>query len=348
MSIRKITYCEAINEATIQAMSRDPSIFVYGIGVPDHTRIFGSLNNVVEQFGIDRCIDTPLSEDSLTGFGLGAAINGLRPINIHSRVDFFLLTMNQIGNMLSSYRYNTDDSVNVPIVIRVIVGRGWGQGCQHSKSCHAIFAHFPGLKIIMPTTPYDAKGLLLSAIEDNNPVICFEHRWLYRQKGEVDSEYYTIPIGKGKVIKEGDDITVVATSWMNVEALKAAEILGKYNISIEIIDPRTVCPLDKETIINSVNKTRKCIIADNDWKFCGFGSEIAAMINEECFGNLDLPTKRIGFAPTPCPTVRNLENKFYPNAVSIVRTVEEMLNLSATDLSEEDFYSYENKFKGPF
>jgi len=345
---RKITYCEALNEATVQAMENNHSIFNYGIGVSDHTRIFGSMQRVPERFGKDTCIDTPLSEDALAGFGLGAAIKGLRPIYIHSRVDFLLLTMNQIANMISTYHYNTGGQLNVPIVIRAIVGRGWGQGCQHSKSCHSVFAHFPGLKVIMPTTPCDAKGLLLSAIEDDNPVICFEHRWLYWQKGVVQPNYYLTPIGKANVLREGKDITIIATSWMNVEALKAAEILAREGIDVEIVDPRTVCPLDTETIVESVKKTKRCLVADNDWTFCGFGAELSATVSEHCFHHLDIAVRRIGFAATPCPTARHLENEFYPNAVNIIREIEDMLEIPTIDLSKEEFYSYENKFKGPF
>ena len=346
--MRKISYCEALNEAMSQEMERDPSVFVYGIGVPDHKRIFGSTVGLVEKFGPERCFDTPLCEDSMTGFGLGAAINGMRPIHIHGRVDFLLLAMNQLANIVSSYSYVTAGKLNAPMVIRAIIGRGWGQGFQHSKSMYSVFAHIPGLKVVLPVTPRDAKGLLISAIRDDNPVIFVEHRWLYWQGGEVPEEPFTIPLGEANILREGKDVTVVATSWMNVEALKAAEILGRRGVSIEIVDPRTIAPFNDELIIKSVAKTGHCIVADNDWLNCGFSAEVAARVSEKCFGKLKSPVYRMGFAPTPCPCTRPLENSFYPNAIDIIRAIETKMELQPMDLSNEDFYSYESKFRGPF
>ena len=346
--MRKITYREALNEAMRQEMERDPDVFVYGLDVPDHKRIFGSTAGLVEKFGQERCFGTPLSEDAMTGFGLGAAINGLRPIHVHTRVDFMVLAMNQIINMVSNYRYMTGGKVKVPMVIRAIVGRGWGQSAQHSKSIHSLFAHIPGLKVVLPTTPGDAKGLLISSIRDDNPVIFIEHRLLYDVFGRVPKSPDPIPLGKANVLRAGKDITIIATSWMNVESLKAAEIMEKRGISVEVIDPRTILPLDDKPIMKSVKKTGHCIVADNDWLFCGFSAEIAARVSEGCFGHMKSPVSRIGFAPAPCPTTRPLENKFYPSAIDIIRSIERKLKLKHIDLSKEDFYSYENKFKGPF
>ncbi len=346
--MRKISYKQAINEALIQEMERDPSVFVYGIGVPDVKRIFGTTENLVEKFGEERCFDTPISEDAMTGFGLGASLNGLRPVHIHERVDFMLLAMNQLANIISSWRYGSAGKMKVPLTIRAVIGRGWGQGFQHSKSMYSVFAHIPGLKVVLPTTAKDAKGLLVSAIRDDNPVIVMEHRWLYYQEEEVPENLFEIPIGLPNILREGKDLTIVAVSWMNVEALKAAEVLKKRGIEAEIIDPRTIAPFNDEMIIRSVEKTGRCIVADNDWIDCGFGSEVAARVSEKCFGKLKFPVKRIGFSHIHCPTARHLENEFYPNAEKIIRTAEEMLGLSPADLSEEEFYSYENKFKGPF
>ncbi len=331
-----------------QEMERDPNVFVYGIGVPDHKGIFGTTLGLAERFGKERCFDTPLSEDGMTGFGLGAAINGMRPIHIHIRVDFLLLAMNQLANMVSCYRYTSCGKLKVPMVIRAVIGRGWGQGSQHSKSMLSVFAHIPGLKVVVPTTPKDAKGLLISAIRDDNPVIVIEHRWLYWQEGEVPDGDFTIPLEEANILHPGKDVTVVATSWLNVEALKAAEILNRRGVSIEIIDPRTIAPFNDRIIIQSVNKTGRCIVADNDWLHCGFSAEVAARVAKGSFGKLKCPIERIGFAPTPCPTVRHLENEFYPNAVKIIRTVEKMMKLSPADLSKEEFYSHEKRFKGPF
>ena len=345
--MRRIDFCGAIREAMWQEMERDPSVFVYGIGVPTHAKIFGSVTGLTERFGPDRCFDTPISEEAMTGFGLGAAINGMRPIHIHIRVDFLLLAMNQLVNMVSSYIYSTRGQQRVPLVIRAVVGRGWGQGYQHSKSLHSYFAHIPGLKVVLPTTPRDAKGLLISAIRDDNPVVFIEHRWLYWAVDEVPEEPFTIPLGKGNILRHGKDITVIATSWMCVEAMKAADILAREGVSMEIIDPRTIAPFDDSLAVESVRKTGHCIVADNDWLDCGFSAEVAARVSEKCFGQLKSPVKRIGFAPTPCPTVRCLENEFYPNAAKIIRAVEERLKLKPIDLSKEDFYSHERRFKGP-
>ena len=345
---RKISYCEALNEAMVQEMERDSSVFVYGIGVPDHKRLFGSTIGLVEKFGSDRCFDTPLSEDSMTGFGLGAAINGMRPIHVHMRVDFLLLAMNQLANMVSSYRYVSGGKLSVPMVIRAVIGRGWGQGFQHSKSMYSVFAHIPGLKVALPATPKDAKGMLISSIRDNNPVIFFEHRLLYDIRGEVPEEPFTTPLGQANILREGSDITIVAVSWMNVEASKAAEVMEKRGVSVEVVDLRTAVPLDDKLIAKSVRKTGHCIVADNDWVHCGLSAEVAARVAEICFGELKSPVRRMGFAPTPCPCTRPLENAFYPNAVTIIRAIEQMLNLPTSDLSQENFYDYEHRFRGPF
>ena len=310
--MRKLSYCDALAEATNQEMARDPRVFVYGIGVPDHKQVFGSVAGVLERFGPDRCLDTPLAEDAMTGFGLGAAIRGMRPIHIHIRVDFLLLAMNQLINMVSSFTYGTNGKAKVPLVIRAIVGRGWGQGAQHSKSLHGFFAHVPGLKVVAPTTPRDAKGLLTAAIRDDNPVLCLEHRWLYWAEDDVPEQPFEIPIGKANVLRSGRDVTIVATSWMNVEALRAADILSGLGVEVEVIDPRTLSPFDESPIIESIKRTGHLVIADNDWVPCGFGAEVAARVAEQVPHFLRAPVCRVGFAFTPCPTARVLEDAFYP------------------------------------
>lgn len=345
---RLISYRDALNEAMAQEMRRDPRVFVYGIDVADHKRIFMSSRGLVEEFGPDRCFSTPLAEDAMTGFGLGAALAGMRPIHVHMRVDFLLLGLNQLVNMIATHRYGSGGHFTVPMVIRAITGRGWGQSFQHSKTLQSWFAHIPGLKVVMPSTPRDAKGMLIAAIRDDNPVIFIEHRWLYDVVGEVPEHTDDVKLDGARIIHPGSDITVVATSWMNVEAVKAAEILKKRGIGVEVVDVRSISPFDSRTVIDSVRKTRHCIVADNDWIYCGFSAEVAATVYEACLGDLKAPIRRIGFAPTPCPCTRPLENEFYTNAVDIIRAAEEMLKLPETDLSNEDFYSYENKFKGPF
>lgn len=343
----QITFREGLNLALAKEMAEDPSVFVFGLDVADHKRIFGSTHDLVERFGKERCFGTPLSEDAMTGVALGAAISGLRPVHVHIRADFLLLAMNQIGNMMSNLRYMSGGKLKIPLVLRAVIGRGWGQSAQHSKSLHSVFAHFPGIKVVLPTTPQDAYSLLRASIRDNNPVIFLEHRWLYDTSGDVD-EKETIPLGRAAIRRVGDAVSLVCTSWMNVEALKAAEILARSGIEVEIVDVRTVCPLDEETIVNSVNKTGHCIVADYDWTFCGFGAELAAVISRSCFGRLKHPVERLGFAPVPCPTTRPLENLFYPSAPTLIRAVETLLGLQESDLSGESFYSYEQRFKGPF
>ncbi len=345
---RYITYEQALAEGTRQEMEKDRRVFVYGLDVTDHKKIFGSTRGL-EKFNEDRFFATPLSEEAMTGVGLGAAMNGLRPVHIHIRVDFLLLAMNQLVNMVATTQYGSAGKLKVPFVIRAVIGRGWGQGFQHSKSLQSFFAHIPGLKVVMPSTPYDAKGLLAASIRDNNPVIFLEHRWLYWLEGKVPSQPYTVPLGKARVLRKGKDLTIVATSWMTVEAHKAAEIMArKHNIEVEVIDPRTIYPLDEEAITNSVKKTGHCIVADYDWKFCGFSAEVAALVSEKCFGKLKSPVERIAFPHTHCATTRPLENVFYPNAITIIRSIEKKLELKKTDLSQEEFYSWENRFKGPF
>ncbi len=347
---KKIKFVQAINEALTEEMDRDRNVFVYGLDVTDHKRIFGSTVGLLEKFGPDRCFATPLSEDSMTGFALGAAISGMRPVHIHIRVDFLLLGFSQLANMISAFHYLTDGQLKVPLVIRAVIGRGWGQGAQHSKSMQSVFAHLPGLKVVMPTTPADAKGLLKSAIRDDNPVIFLEHRWLYDIEGEVpEGSDFTLPIGEPSTLRKGGDLTVVSTSWMNIEALKAAEVVkNKHGVELEIIDARTLFPLNYNPIFSSVNKTGHCIVADYDWLYCGFSAEVAAQVSSSCFSDLKSPVSRIGFAAAPCPTTRPLENIFYPGAVDIIREVEAKLGLPKADLTNEEFYSYEHKFKGPF
>ncbi len=340
-------YRRALSLALERSMDEDPSVFVFGLDVPDHKRIYGSTEGLVERFGANRCFGTPLSEDAMTGVALGAAISGLRPVHVHIRVDFLLLGMNQIANMISTLRYMSGGQLRVPLVIRAVIGRGWGQSAQHSKSLHGVFAHFPGLKVVLPTTPQDAYSLLRAAIRDDNPVIVLEHRWLYDISGEGDDEL-EIPLGEPALRRQGTDLTVITTSWMTVEAVKAAEVLARRGIELEVIDARTVAPLDTEPLIESVRKTRRCLVADYDWSYCGFGAEVAAGISAACFGRLAEPVERLGFAPVPCPTTRPLENLYYPSAVQIIRAAERLLRAEPMDLSGESFYTYEQRFKGPF
>ncbi|MFN0118243.1 MAG: alpha-ketoacid dehydrogenase subunit beta [Elusimicrobiota bacterium] len=345
--ISNITFKEALSLAQAKSMEADPNVFVFGLDVPDHKSIFGSTKGLLAKFGKERVFGTPLSEDAMTGIALGAAISGLRPVHVHIRVDFMLLGMNQIANMISSLRYMTGGKLKVPLVIRAVIGRGWGQSAQHSKTLHGIFAHIPGIKVLLPSSPQDAYSMLRAAINDDNPVISIEHRWLYDVSGPVNDEIIHDDFTP-MIRLEGKDLTVVTTSWMSIEAIKAAEVLAKRGIKLEVIDIRGVAPFQVEKIVASVQKTKHCIVADYDWVFSGFSAEVASQIHDKCFGVLKKPVRRLGFAHVPCPTTRPLENKFYSSAVDIIKTTEELLGLSPTDISGEIFYSYEQKFKGPF
>jgi len=346
--MRVASYKDALREAMHQAMASDPTVFVLGVGVPSHAKIFGTTEGLVETFGPERCFDTPISEEAMTGFALGAAISGMRPIHVHIRIDFLMLAINQLVNNISSYAYSTGGKMKAPLVIRAIIGRGWGQGFQHSKAMISQFTHVPGLKVIAPTSPSDAKGMLTAAIRDDNPVVCLEHRWLYWGEEEVAEEPYALPIGKARTLRPGADVTIVGISWMNIEALRAADVLARHGVEVEVVDPRTLSPLDDDHIFESVKKTGRCIVCDCDWLNSGFSAEVAARVSEQCFDSLKTPVRRLGWAFTPCPTVRELENEFYANATDIVRAVEDMLGLDRIDVPEHLTYSHERRFKGPF
>lgn len=345
--IHTLSFPQALNLAMVHEMDRDEAVFIFGVDVPDHKRHFGSGDELLEKYGSRRFFGSPLSEAGATGIAIGAALCGLRPIHVHARADFVLMAMNQLVNMASIKSYISNGRLNVPMVVRTMIGRSWGQGPQHSKSMHSVFAHFPGLKVVMPADPQDGYSLLRSAIQDNNPVIFLEHRWLYDVIGQVDDDL-VVPLGTCKTLKTGNDVTIVSCSWMSVEASQAAEILSKHGVVADVIDVRTITPLDIQPIIESVNKTGHVVIADNDWRFCGTSAELSSQITENCFHNLKAPPIRIGFAPVPCPTTRPLENIFYPSAEDIVRAVEGLLGLDPLDLGEEIFNEYEQRFKGPF
>ncbi|MFC1982113.1 alpha-ketoacid dehydrogenase subunit beta, partial [Chloroflexota bacterium] len=278
-----------------------------------------------KKYGEDRVFDTPLSENALTGVAVGAALSGMRPVYMHNRPDFLLLAMDQIVNHASKWSFMFGGCIHVPVVIWATVGRGWGGGAQHTQTLQGLFNHVPGLHVVMPTTPYDAKGLLITSIADNNPVIIIEHRWLLRQTGYVPEGLYTIPFGHGVVRRIGEDITIVAVSYMVVEALLAAQELQEQGVNVEVIDPRTLKPLDEEIILNSVKKTGRLIIADTGWKTGGVGAEIAAMVAEKGFDCLKAPVRRVASPDIPTPSGYVLEAKFYPGKADIVSCCLEML-----------------------
>jgi len=323
---RKLSYGQAIHEAIFQAMEYDNSVFVMGQGVDDPYGMFGTTSGLKEKFGENRVFDTPLSENAMTGIAIGAAIRKMKPIYVHNRPDFLLLAMDQIVNHASKWYYTFGGKgFPVPLIIRAVIGRGWGSGPQHSQSLHGLFMHIPGLRLIMPATAYDAKGLLISSIADNNPVIFLEHRWLYKHESIVPEEMYSIPLGKGIIRCEGKDVTIVAISYMVIEALRAAEELKKEGISAEIIDPRTLLPLDKDLIIQSVKKTRRLVLADLDWKTNGVTAEIGCIIAETCPDVLKAPLIRVTEPDCPTPSGFSLEEKFYPGVTDIIKAVKEVL-----------------------
>ncbi len=327
--IRELKYFQAVNEAIDQCMAKDPKVYIMGLGVPDPKGIFGTTLGLQTKYGAQRVMDMPLSENGMTGVAIGSALAGMRPIMTHQRIDFALLSMEQIVNQAAKWHYMFGGKMQVPLVIRMIIGRGWGQGPQHSQSLHSWFAHIPGLKVVMPTTPYDAKGLLIAAVEDNNPVIYIEHRWLHNISGHVPEDIYSVPLGQSKVMREGDDLTIVATSYMTLEAIRAAKMLADDGVKPEVIDIRTLRPLDEQLILRSVQKTGRLIVADTGWKTLGFGAEIVARVTEEAFGDLRCPPKRIALPDCPTPTTMALANFYYPRAVHIVAAAMEMLGMSA-------------------
>lgn len=313
--MRSLKFAEAIREATDQALAADLSTFLIGLGVPDPKGIFGTTSGLLEKYGPERVLDMPVAENGMTGIAIGAAIAGMRPLMTHQRADFALLALDQIVNNAAKWRFMFADQMQVPLLIRLIVGRGWGQGPQHSQSLQSLFAAIPGLKVVAPSNPHDAKGLLLSAVKENDPVIYLEHRWLHNIHGPVPAEAYTIPLGKAKVVREGSQVTVVASSHMTLEAWKALSLVT--DIDVELIDLRTIKPLDTETIIASVKKTGRLLVADGDWKTAGIASEIVALASEHCFDELKKAPVRITFPDAHTPTSWSLANHYYRDSYDI-------------------------------
>lgn len=325
---RELKFFQAVNEAIDLCMAKDPTVYVMGLGVPDPKGIFGTTLGLQEKYGPERVMDMPVSENGMTGVAIGSALAGMRPIMTHQRVDFALLAMEQTANQAANWHYMFGGKISVPLVIRMIIGRGWGQGPQHSQSLQAWFAHIPGLKVVMPTTAYDAKGLLISSIEDNNPVIFLEHRWLHNIIDHVPAGYYRVPLGKAQVMRTGHDITLAAISYMTLEALRAAQLLAEQGVSAEVIDIRTLKPLDEDLILDSVRKTGNLVVADTGWKTGGFAGEVVARVVEGAFEKLRNPPARVTLPDCPTPTTRALANHYYPRAIHIVATALKVLGRS--------------------
>ena len=346
---RVLSYVEAVREATDQEMERDHSVIVFGLDVDDPKAIQGTTRGLVEKYGSGRVFGTPLSEDAMTGVAVGTSLAGLRPIHIHIRMDFLMLAMNQLVNIAAKSHYMYGGQLHVPIVVRSMIGKSWGQGAQHSQGLYSFFMHVPGLKVVAPTTPYDAKGCLIQAIRDDNPVMYIEHRILHFQKGSVPEESYRVPPGKARVTVEGDDVTLVGISYMQVECLRAQRYLEEVGIRAEVIDPIWLSPLDIETIVASVHKTGRLCVVDNGWTTCGAGSEIIAQVMEHLQGVRELHVRRMGFAPVTCPPTPTLEAAFYPKASTIASAVYDLVKGGGSDwVPKERVELQEIEFKGPF
>lgn len=322
---RRLSYVQAVNEALRQSMEQDSRVFVVGQGVNNPWYVGDTMRGLYDQFGPDRIIDPPVSEEAMNGVVIGSALAGMRPIVLHPRLDFLLMGIEQLFNQAANWSYMFGGQISVPLVVWGIINRGGQQGAQHAQALQAMFAHVPGLKVVMPSTPYDVKGLLMSSIKDNNPVMFIDDRWLYEIEGEVPEEAYTVPIGSGAIRREGNDVTVVATSYMVHVAAEAAIALEKDGIDVELIDVRTVKPLDEDIILRSVAKTGRALIVDAAWRTCGVAAEIAAVVGEKAFSSLKSPVRRVTLPDVPAPMSGPLEAAYYLKPEDVAAGVKSLL-----------------------
>jgi len=328
VAVRELTMAEAVREALSEEMRRDPSVFIMGEDVAEAGTPFKVLSGMVEEFGKSRVIDTPISEPGFTGIGVGAAMTGLRPVVDIMFGDFLTLVMDQLVNQAAKVHYMSGGAWKVPMVLRTTLGASRRSAAQHSQSLQAWLSHVPGLKVVLPSTPYDAKGLLKTAIRDDNPVIFFEDKMMFRLKGPVPVEDYTIPLGLADIKREGEDITIVATSSMVQVALGAAKLLEGIGISAEVVDPRTTWPLDEKTLIESAKKTSRAIVLDEGYERYGVTAEIASVIATGAFYDLDAPVKRIGAMHVPIPFSPPLEDATIPTDKTVFEAARAMCKRS--------------------
>jgi acetoin:2,6-dichlorophenolindophenol oxidoreductase subunit beta len=326
---RELTLAQAVNEALREEMRRDPSIFVIGEDVAEAGTPFKVLAGLVDEFGTERVLDSPISEPGITGLALGAAMTGMRPVVDIMFGDFLTLTMDQVVNQAAKIHYMSGGSLKAPLTVRTTLGATRRSGAQHSQSLHAWVAHIPGLKVALPATPYDAKGLYKSAIRDDNPTILFEDKMMFTQKGPVPEEEYLIPFGVADVKREGDDVTLIATSSMVYVALDAAAMLEDEGVSAEVVDPRTLVPLDRDTLIASARKTGRVIVIDEGHQSFGASAELAAVVAEGAFWHLDAPVRRLGAMDVPIPFSPPLEDETVPTPERVVATARELLGKKA-------------------
>ena len=356
-----ISYAKAVNSAIHQLMKVDSSIVIIGEGVPDPKAIFGTTSGLMNKFGAERVFDMPLSENGVTGVCIGASLTGLKPILIHQRIDFSLLALDQVINNAAKWFYIFNGQASVPIVIRMIMGRGWGQGPQHSQGLHSIYSSIPGLKVVMPSSPYDVKGMLVSAVRDPNPVIFIEHRWLHSIKDDVPDRIYEVELNKANVLFEGveNTLTIVALSYAAIESLEAARAIYRYyKLKIEVIDLRSVRPIDYETITASVSKTGRILFVDQAFASGGISGEVLSIVSEICFDSLKSPPARITMPDHPVPTSHYMTDGYYPGPLEIAKKVLTMLDFEfsgdaykelVSDLEIVGFHDIPNRnFKGPF
>ena len=322
---REISLSQAINEALAEEMRRDPTVFLIGEDVAEAGTPFKVLKGLVDEFGAERVIDSPISEAGITGLAVGAAMTGMRPVVDIMFGDFLTLSLDQIANQAAKVHYMSGGKLKVPLVIRTTLGATRRSAAQHSQSLHAWVSHVPGLKVAIPSTPYDAKGLLKSAIRDDNPVVFFEDKMMYQAKGVVPKAEYTLPFGVADVKRSGEDITLVATSSMVDVALEAAKLLEQDGISAEVVDPRTSVPLDKQTLIESAKKTSRVIVIDEGYERYGVTAELASVIAEGAFYHLDAPVRRMGAMDVPVPFSPALEDLTVPNPDSVAQTARELV-----------------------
>jgi pyruvate dehydrogenase E1 component beta subunit len=322
---RVVTYAQAINEALTIALEQDRSVFVLGQGVDDPSAMFGTTRGLAVRFGPDRVFDTPLSEEAMMGVSAGAAMNGMRPVFMHNRPDFVLLAFNQLVTHAAKFHFMDNGQTTVPMVVWAAIGRGWGSGAQHSQAIQGILLGVPGLKIVMPSTPYDAKGLLLSAILDNNPVCVFEHRWLMKKDGVVPDGMYRVPIGKGIYRRRGSDVTIVGASHAIELGMQAAMQLAAEGIEAEVIDLRTIKPLDERMVLESLHTTGRIVVVDTAWMKGGVCAEIGCLAAEKGFADLKAPVVRIGLPDVPTPAGYTLEQFYYPDADRIAKAVRQLV-----------------------
>lgn len=346
-----INYVDAVNQGIIFSMNKNKNVICYGLGATDPKSIFGTTKNLEKLFGKNRVFDVPTSENALTGIAIGASLGGMVPIVSHQRVDFFLLAMDQLVNSAAKWHYMFGSQISVPITIRLIVGRGWGQGPTHSQNLHSWFAHIPGLKVVCPSNPNDAYSLLINSIQDPNPVIFLEHRWLHNSESDNFIKSKEVKIGKAKILTRGKDITIVAMSYLVVEALKANKTISKLNISAEIIDIRTIKPLDLDLINKSVKKTGRVLILDTGFEICSLASEILSKIVIKNFASLQAPPEILAMPDVSEPTSYALTKNFYITEKEIINKCLKIFNINKKikHNSKQTHHDIPGDwFKGPF